>query len=58
MPRKIKVVDVIHEIDIDDTVQPIDIDSEKPFEPIEKLNQLKKILKKLLKPVILRKNNK
>jgi len=64
MPRKIKVVDVIHEIDIDDTVQPIDIDSEKPFEPIEEdilkkqLNQLKKILKKLLKPVILRKNNK
>ena len=35
MPRKIKVVDVLHEIDIDDPVQQIDIDSDKPFEPIE-----------------------
>ena len=34
MPRKIKVVDALHEIDIDDTVQQIDIDSDKPFEPI------------------------
>ena len=45
MPRKIKVVDVIHEIDIDDTVQPIDIDSEKPFEPIEE------DIKKTIEPI-------
>jgi hypothetical protein len=35
MPRKIKVVDVLPEIEIDDTVQQIDIDNDKPFEPIE-----------------------
>ena len=45
MPRKIKVVDVIHEIDIDDTVQPIDIDSEKLFEPIEE------DIKKTIEPI-------
>ena len=35
MPRNIKVVDVLPEIEIDDTVQQIDIDNDKPFEPIE-----------------------
>ena len=45
MPRKIKVVDVLHEIDIDDTVQQIDIDSDKPFEPIEE------DIKKTIEPI-------
>ena len=35
MPRKIKVVDVLPEIEIDDTVKQIDIDNDKLFEPIE-----------------------
>ena len=35
MPRKIQVVDVLPEIEIDDTVQQIDIDNDKSFEPIE-----------------------
>ena len=35
MPRKIKVVDVLPETDIDDTVQQLDMDNDKPVEPIE-----------------------
>ena len=39
MPRKIKVVDVVPdnstEADIDDTVQPLQIDTDQPVEPIK-----------------------
>ena len=50
MPRKIKVVDVVPdnstETAIDDTVQPLQIDTDQP------VNKLKKILKNIWKQFI------
>ena len=50
MPRKIKVVDVVpdnsNEAAIDDTVQPLHIDTDQPFEPFKE--EIEQILKQLI----------